>query len=561
MRNFIDIMTDHPKQKSLMRLFEGSTADFDEMIKPIIAALTPDGQKFIPKITTQWKNAVNLAKSVLKKYDRIIWYLRMVRMTVIQGWSGVLDPERMKQISQDYTDKIGLHVVSDDFVEGPQGSILMLKHYLSLPIHDIQTTRFTNQTYRGLMATFSRYEDEWKKTLEGTLVDPDCKVIINCGDDWYWVDTEKAYCELERNAMGHCGNAGRENTGDHLLSLRKRIKTSGDEVRWEPHLTFILADDGMLTEMKGKANEKPVEKYWPMIIMLLRDDRIEGIRGGGYKPENNFSIYDLPEDMRIKLINEKPDLENLSDMYSRFGLADKVIARLLRMLDHDRFPPIYEFTNENKIVVLESEDIDRFIRDNNIKDMAGIVDLTNLDFDNEYEWIEKKDISVFFEENPKIAKRIAIRIGVDVDNAGEELKKQYPEPFDNIWGRLQYQTKRDADDVLDQMIKDYQCAVPWIDIKIEEGNIIFFGTTQELIYAMNAFATGDEDGGDLGMSEVRDHNSWSLSRQFSYGEDYGDDDDEEEKKTSEWLARQIVETMTELLDDIFYNPDQLELNL
>ena len=103
--------------------------------------------------------------------------------------------------------------------------------------------------------------------------------------------------------MGHCGNAPRQHTDDVILSLRK-VVVSGSDKYHIPHLTFILNGDGELTEMKGRANEKPAKKYHPYIIKLLLNDAIKGIKGGGYAPENNFSLHDLDENVRKDLMRK-----------------------------------------------------------------------------------------------------------------------------------------------------------------------------------------------------------------------------------------------------------------
>lgn len=116
---------------------------------------------------------------------------------------------------------------------------------------------------------------------------------------WKWVDLEKGYCDAESKSMGHCGNSGSKD-GDTILSLRDENNI--------PHLTFIL-NDGNLGEMKGRNNNKPSKKYHPAILELLKLPLIQTVRGGGYKPENNFSLDDLDEEILEKLLEHKPDLK------------------------------------------------------------------------------------------------------------------------------------------------------------------------------------------------------------------------------------------------------------
>src|SRR6266851_947531 len=89
-----------------------------------------------------------------------------------------------------------------------------------------------------------------------------------------------------------CGNVPSERPGDRILSLRRKVQR-GDMVRWYPIATFILDRDGQLGEMKGRGNDKPAPKYHFYIVALLRHHMINGIKGGGYMPENNFAMEDL----------------------------------------------------------------------------------------------------------------------------------------------------------------------------------------------------------------------------------------------------------------------------
>jgi hypothetical protein len=144
----------------------------------------------------------------------------------------------------------------------------------------------------------------------------DEKVVLEWPNGWTWFDLERSGCSKEADAMGHCGN-GSGNYGETILSLRKNV--SGDF--WTPHLTFILDDNNMLGEMKGRNNDKPVSRYHPYIIALLKSDVVDGIKGGGYMPENNFSMRDLDDDVRKELCKEKPGLAEFHDVLSEWEKA------------------------------------------------------------------------------------------------------------------------------------------------------------------------------------------------------------------------------------------------
>jgi hypothetical protein len=116
---------------------------------------------------------------------------------------------------------------------------------------------------------------------------------------WEWVSLGYGHCPIEAKSMGHCGNAGAK-SGDNILSLR--------DPEGYPRLTFIV-NNGMLGEMKGRANTKPKEDYHPAIVELLKHDEINHVVGGGYLPEMNFKLDDLDDETRNELLEDKPDLE------------------------------------------------------------------------------------------------------------------------------------------------------------------------------------------------------------------------------------------------------------
>jgi len=134
--------------------------------------------------------------------------------------------------------------------------------------------------------------------------------FLEFADGWRWVFINKKTCNKEAKSMRHCGNsAGR--SGDKILSLREPVTVeTGDGRRKKkenyskPHLTFII-NDGVLGEMKGFANEHPKKNLHKYILALLEDDRVDGIRGGGYAAAKNFKLKDLTPAQRKALLKKK----------------------------------------------------------------------------------------------------------------------------------------------------------------------------------------------------------------------------------------------------------------
>jgi hypothetical protein len=206
----------------------------------------------------------------------------------------------------------------------------IFEHYMSLPIPEIQNYNYSQASDKNVLDEFKRFEDEWQKSRVGwiditdELKEETITPIIKYPNGFAWFDLSKPYCNEEGNAMGHCGNTASYRNDDTVLSYRL-VKKQGDKIMSRPSLTFILNGDGYLGEMKGRANEKPKEKYHAAIVDLLLSKvkistrnndtqyRIKGLRGGGYEPENNFEITDLKDStLKNKLFSKRPELEPLS---------------------------------------------------------------------------------------------------------------------------------------------------------------------------------------------------------------------------------------------------------
>ena len=290
--------------------------DYHQMFKGLLTKL--------PKLKGRFDHEIAWAKAHLKKNDRIVWYLRWVRLDTIRQQedsgllpAGTLDKELKAlgaKAGKQYT-KTGFNILRDDWRFKRD-----MEHYMSIEDQDMQSKRFGYETPLELMDELKVLDDAYKaKTQEDQrLLEPQegDEPYIKFGNGWAWWALSRGYCTEEAKAMGHCGNQGQV-TGDQILSLREPRKKGG-KTYWEPNLTFILdKSTGLLGEMKGRGNEKPAARYHPYIITLLKDQRIKGIKGGGYKPSHNFSMNDLTEEDRSKLEEEKPELMTLESFIKK----------------------------------------------------------------------------------------------------------------------------------------------------------------------------------------------------------------------------------------------------
>jgi hypothetical protein len=314
------------------------------------------------------KGEINWARKTLKKQDRIVWYLQWIRLALVDEWGSekVKANEYAKVVkanvaSGDPADPSGVPVYCRSFYKrNVQKEIkIPLEHFLSMEIPQIIKYQFVNYVvFDAVNIQFKKFEAEWtegdetsipysKQPLEHhdpmghSAVDYDgnpigmsrsgISIIKQFPGDCYWVNLKKSSCRLEGDAMGHCGNTATNGPTETVLSFRKLIKRGKDESQWlwEPHMTFILdKSNGFLGEMKGSNNKKPEEKYHKYIIALLLDPMIKGIRGGGYAPEQNFSLNDLTPEQKEKLFDQKPALMDIKSYFKKMGKTPELIAKI-----------------------------------------------------------------------------------------------------------------------------------------------------------------------------------------------------------------------------------------
>ena len=303
--------------------------------------------KFKSPSNTFIDDNIRWAKGVLKKQDRIVWFLRFEKLALMSKE----DPEDFKKEfekiksnpSKDFLTRptsnhqhgLPQRFTWQKFVEDPfiycHRLTLNLEHYIGQEeeIPEFKNIIFKYQTPEELFGEFSGLELEHRDKVadEKRLIplEETDKIIIKFPDDYAWIDIDKSYCEKEGQAMGHCGNVeGKHRTTDRILSLNKIIKKGNITYR-QPHLTFILMEGGILGETKGRANERPAEKYYKYIIPLLeKTDLIKGANPeAGYLPSSNFHLSDLPEEEFKRLLKLNPALGTLDDVQKEFGIDSK----------------------------------------------------------------------------------------------------------------------------------------------------------------------------------------------------------------------------------------------
>lgn len=366
-------------------LQEGALDRYKTMIN-VFAQIDQMGEKIGMKTDYYTKALEELewAMQVLRREDRIIWYMRLVKANLITKVAHTpVNKVPENQVLIDFIIKeqdkaMGklqkVYGGSADaelnrFYHGSRTLREQFIHFMSLGLPGINNVQWNNQTQSQLFDAFSTIENEWMETRDSIINHEEQKnadeitKIIEFDDGSAWFNLNRAGCSMEANAMGHCGNGGdSQNGSETVLSYRVPVdehgrtrdpkKTPG--TYWKPRLTFILHEHGILGEMKGRANSKPKEELHPVILRLLMNDIIQGIAGGGYKPENNFSLDDLGEENKKKVLQRKPQLGTLLEQYEIVGkITDHIVNRLAAEFDaYD-----IEYTNiDNEYIHVERFD-------------------------------------------------------------------------------------------------------------------------------------------------------------------------------------------------------------
>lgn len=405
-----------------MKLYEvylTEATNYNEMFNSVlsIAEYVSDIVPFYGSVKKNIEEEIDWAKKTLRKNDRIVWYLRVLKYYWLKklneiDFSDKLDEndkiflkQKIEKEINKLTSKFNYVIQSLNITQN--SNKVAIEHFLSLPVDKIQNYVWSDQTSDEILKTFEEYEEEWKEKSGEKAVEiqeGDQLIIPFENETKGWWLLNRGACESEGESMGHCGNVPSFSHGDRILSFR--IKNENDE--WTPVLTFILHEDGYLGEMKGRGNEKPAKRYHPYIVELLKNTKlIKGIKGGGYMPESNFNINDLEEKEREELTSINPELLPFVDMFRKFGeksklVIDKAIFIMDEYLDYVRYD------KENNYFVIEiyedahdlvfyrgnsqAKHISEFIKTGELLEFYGVGDSDSeiSDFLNYFEMYEKK---------------------------------------------------------------------------------------------------------------------------------------------------------------------------
>ena len=316
-----------------------------------------------PRLRHQITQDIDWARKILRKNDRIVWFLRWMKLWLSSTGATSGIAAALQQQNQ----RFGTTYAPGDLIGSPALK-QQLENFMSLPIPEIQNYVFRAESPRGLFDLFAKYEAAWRQRIEEerSLITPEDgdEILLSFQDGFAWWLLPRGGCPVEAEAMGHCGNVPSQRPGDRILSLRRKVRR-GDVERWYPVATFILDADGQLGEMKGRGNDKPAPKYHPYIVELLRHHMIQGVKGGGYMPENNFAMTDLDPETREQLIGDKPELKGLLGYYEEEGMTDRVLGMLGDQLQARNLPEYEHYDADKRDFILSTyRDLEQFVSNN-----------------------------------------------------------------------------------------------------------------------------------------------------------------------------------------------------
>lgn len=185
------------------------------------------------------------------------------------------------------------------------------------PVREADQINFKTLTYEEASRRAHAWHAELGKLQGGTIKDEDGEVVMTFPDGFYWISLGKARCEKEAQAMGHCG------TGRGILYSLRREQ--------HPYITVDLVN-GVIGQIKGRANTKPKPEFHQYIIPFLLDKKLNvQYLKSSYQPQTDFELTDLTDGQLNDIIQKKPFLLTGSESATR-RLTPEVLSSVLNLI-------------------------------------------------------------------------------------------------------------------------------------------------------------------------------------------------------------------------------------
>ena len=433
-------------------LFEAAKDRFAQMFTNLTPMFAEIGKE--REFETEVNNEISWAMRVLRKQDKITWYLRFVKVGLLGRMSDAASSDPDEEVRQNaYTMFLSTFTkaleqlmrkmgISDDhqmrmIVNNvlTRGFKQKMEHYMSLELPAIEAYTFSNQTPDQIIADWTPVERAWQQKANA-LIDINregLETVIKYPDGSEWVNLNKSFCDIEAKAMGHCGNTA-SYTEDHTILSYRTLEDTEKGDMWKPRLTFVLdTSNGLLGETKGRANQKPDKKYHNVIIDLLKNPLVKGIKGGGFEAQNNFHLEDLPEETVEALVDEKPGLATMRFDYKKRGMTKELLGRIEAAWDDANAGSFPEYKNK-AFLEPTSEDINGFVKYHGGDQAEWVADILSGEKDLEgagYGGYGNLPVDTLWDELPlKIQQRVGKWLIDNHPDEVEEWKEHNDKDFD-----------------------------------------------------------------------------------------------------------------------------------
>lgn len=117
---------------------------------------------------------------------------------------------------------------------------------------------------------------------------------------YFWVNLNSHYSSEMMFNMDNCGRVG---ANQNLILLIEQLVNN----QFEMCVAVVISKDGYIIQIKGKNNTKPTLFYSQIFDFFLKYEPILGFKRI-FKPENDFTTFDLNKDDIEKLRLVKPHL-------------------------------------------------------------------------------------------------------------------------------------------------------------------------------------------------------------------------------------------------------------
>lgn len=290
-----------------------------------------------------------------------------------------------------------LDKVTDNVMNILNQYFIKVLDYVNSPLHD-NKPNINRLTLNEALEKSNAWHKEIEQNQGKQIEDEDGELIMEFPDGFYWIDLQTKRSEQEGESMGHCGNT---NEGTTIISLRRN--------RY-PYVTVAYDENNkIITQIKGRGNKKPVERYHKYVVDLIIELEVEK-----FKSEYDRSSDLLPEDLSEELYEK---LEDANPSYIE-NSKGHTIEEMREMYYEDILNDIKEYAFMYSSTFFDNIDDERFIEDV-IENEKENFEIENIHFSEILKYV--KSIIPYDEYEKYLANKIDADDDLD-DEEKEEAK-------------------------------------------------------------------------------------------------------------------------------------------